>query len=97
MVNANIEELKTMVFNLLPSYWHPEMSKVHVYVYEKETYKDLANDYITFEYEYTKLGKVLIGNTAFLAKSSRIYGVGLERECKTLAEAVKFAVENSIR
>ena len=92
----NVERVKSIIFDLLPSYWHPEIDKVYVRVYDDETFINLEREYVAFNYQYTSLGKVFLGDK-FLARSGSIYGVWLERECETLEDAIKFAVEHSFR
>ena len=89
----NVNEVKKIVLENMPTYWHLKLEDVMVNIYEKGKFLNLDKEYISLHIKYTNLGKVFLDGDKFIAKSASIYGVSESQEFYNLNEAVKFAVK----
>ena len=93
----NINEVKQLVIDNLPTYWLFQPEDVSVYLYTFSKFPYLEKEYILILFQYNNFGKVFLDGDKFIAKSASIYGVSESQEFYNLNEAVKFAVKKSIR
>ena len=93
----NINEVKQLVIDNLPTYWHFQPKDVSVHLYTFNKFPNLEKEYISILFQYNNLGKVFLDGDKFIAKSSPIYGVCVFNAFDNLNEAIKFAVKKSIR